>query len=796
MAPSSSVWRLQTCAASGSRGVQRPASSLGGQSWLRPSASSDSTSQGAEPKRCRVDARLPETVSKLERKIYLDMAAVMMATETTKKENCYTKWQVNPKRIASALAAPCQCTRTVCQAKTLPFENVCEYVRKYHSLTEECKACLLSSAYDTAGPMPDDRKPRTAWYLLGVRVCTEALEKLLGHSPSKFYKLVHQVPDMRQGTWSVQPRDQPQRRACDQFFAELYMSAAEHLAEQQLDIDNIDDSIAHDEACGPDSVPRPASHEHSPSLDMSWDPDESLSTQMLMATAADLRSWPPRFLQHGRLHHLWWQFLAWWASLQAAMPAADNAELISTPSYPTFWRAWQEKWCTVLRFRKSSSHSRCTQCFQYQEALHRGPGDAASKQAVAANWRKHLQEQYHDRLLYWHLRWFSRQSRVQRPVSSLGGLSARSVLTIIIDSMDKSKLVWPQYSFRKPKSVDALKRPRMVCTLAMAHGWTCEFFLTDDEVLSHGAGHFCEVLSKTLDRVAEMAAREGLEMPRHLVLQSDNTTSQAKNSLVGQFLATLVAAGKFDTCTLNFLEVGHTHEDVDLAFGILLAKVIQRHRVQCPAELATKIEVEMATWAGNRREECHCTVLHRVRDFKGWLGPQSIHIHNCWMTRHGISAPHSFAYKRRHGLTDAELAVSTPSGDTDVFCIVKHRMHSLHPNGLPTLVLPHDRYLALETPAPVQWEAPTPFTEGRRHKLLQLADVLERATENWGPNFSYFRAAAALRELVHGHGCPPLVPGWLGQPGVPAAPAERYTGNVYFGHLPNMSWRMLVAFRG
>ena len=109
MAPSSSVWRLQTCAASGSRGVQRPASSLGGQSWLRPSASSDSTSQGAEPKRCRVDARLPETVSKLERKIYLDMAAVMMATETTNKENSFRRWHVGTRRIADALAVPC-CT--------------------------------------------------------------------------------------------------------------------------------------------------------------------------------------------------------------------------------------------------------------------------------------------------------------------------------------------------------------------------------------------------------------------------------------------------------------------------------------------------------------------------------------------------------------------------------------------------------------------------------------------------------------------------------------------------------------
>ena len=262
-------------------------------------------------------------------------------------------------------------------------------------------------------------------------------------------------------------------------------------------------------------------------------------------------------------------------------------------------------------------------------------------------------------------------------------------------------------------------------------------------------------------------------------------------------MATLVAAGKFETCTLNFLEVGHTHEDVDLAFGVLLAKVIQRHRIQCPAELATMIEIEMASWAVNRGEECHCTVLHRIRDFYRWLEPQGIHIHNCWMTRQGIQAPHSFAYKRRHGLTDAEnLAVTVQGDDEDVFCIVKHRMHSLHPNGVPTLVLPHDRYLAVETPAPVQWEAPTPFGQARRDKLLQLADVLESTTEDWGPTFSYFRAADALRELVHGHRCPPIVPGWLGQPAVPYAPAERYTGNVYFGHLPRMSWRMLVTFRG
>ena len=117
--------------------------------------------------------------------------------------------------------------------------------------------------------------------------------------------------------------------------------------------------------------------------------------------------------------------------------------------------------------------------------------------------------------------------------------------------MVKSKLVWPQYAFRKPESLDKLTRPRMVRTAALAHGWTVEFLLTDDEVTSHGANHFCDVLTKTLERVQEIADPKGRHMAKHLCIRSDNTTLQAKNSLVGQFLAHLVAAGHFETCTLN-----------------------------------------------------------------------------------------------------------------------------------------------------------------------------------------------------------------------------------------------------
>ena len=85
----------------------------------------------------------------------------------------------------------------------------------------------------------------------------------------------------------------------------------------------------------------------------------------------------------------------------------------------------------------------------------------------------------------------------------------------------------------------------------------------------------------------------------------------------------------------------------------------------------------------------------------------------------------------------------------------------------------------------------------RIRALRHLADILENTTEDWGPSFSYFRAASALRQLVQaraGDAGQPLA-SWLDQAGYLAQPAVRDTGNVYFGHLPDMSWRMLATFR-
>ena len=379
--------------------------------------------------------------------------------------------------------SPCQCTSdSRCCAKQCPVSSVMEYCQRFHRLSEECQTHLIATSYETCGPIPTDRAARTQWHLLGIPVCVSALAAILGVTPRTLYKRVHHAVDLRKGSWSVQPHPAPQQSIVDQFFAELYMSAAEHLAEQDLDIGKVDDNIAQDAA-----LPPGAAAPIEPLPDIPWNPDQCFSTQSLMAAGNDLHTFPVRYLQHARLSDLWWQFLAWWHSLTHV----SQEEQTHRPSFSTFWRAWHARWHRVLEFRKSSSHACCTQCFKYMQFLHKGQASLSAKQQAARNWRAHLREQYHDRLLYWQLRWFSRQHRRRSPESS-----DLSVLTIIIDSMDKSKLVWPQYAFRQPKSLANLVRPRMVLTAAIAHGWTVEFFLTDDEVTSHAGSHFWSVCKR------------------------------------------------------------------------------------------------------------------------------------------------------------------------------------------------------------------------------------------------------------------------------------------------------------
>ena len=90
----------------------------------------------------------------------------------------------------------------------------------------------------------------------------------------------------------------------------------------------------------------------------------------------------------------------------------------------------------------------------------------------------------------------------------------------------------------------------------MAHGYVTSWFLAPDE-LTHGADAYCEVLCQVLEQVCQL--RSSKPLPRHLVLQGDNTVAQAKNGFVGAFCAYVVGKQIFQSVTMKFLMVRHTH---------------------------------------------------------------------------------------------------------------------------------------------------------------------------------------------------------------------------------------------
>ena len=361
-----------------------------------------------------------------------------------------------------------------------------------------------------------------------------------------------------------------------------------------------------------------------------------------------------------------------------------------------------------------------------------------------------------------------------------------NILLLIIDGLDKTKGCWPQWTFRTSKDLSTFNRPRICVHLAIAHGYCCDFYLTDDEDFFHGASTLCEMVTRTLARVKAICECQGLPFPEHFILQSDNTPAQAKNQEMIVFLAALVRKYKFKTTSLMFLRVGHTHIDVDFLpgteilllasekhitfptqasiyvvprFSILLALVLRRFRFKVPEELRLAILAGMAQTIGARGEMLHCELLSHTRNFQVWLRAMGAHPYNCLKPHGDKDCPHSFVFKMRMDLTakenswlareptDAGWSSKDPS---DVFCIVKSFMSSTEANGPPVLVIPSERFQRLTQAPSGTCYATKPMSDDRRNQLRALANKLQVLTGSWSPEHSYFEAAKQLRELADG----------------------------------------------
>ena len=600
--------------------------------------------------------------------------------------------------------------------------------------------------------------PRTAWKLGSQPVCFEAFYKIMALGKQRLRKMTQGLVDRRSLGTTVTAKEAKQRALCDRFFAEHYRSTAEPMPHEYTG-DGLDaDGVA-----------------NSPLLGTFERSLVDLLPEFLK-DVADV-GLPVRYLQHARLHDLYWLFVA---TVGVWLKANE-----AVPSWSVFWRCWNNRWSSILLFRKSSTHSQCTFCWKCQQWLAKHIS-LSDKLTIAQRLREHLRMQYADRCLYWSLRWASQRGNL-------------NLLTVIIDSMDKSKFGLPQWPHgQKPKLVDELVRPTLTLTGCIAHGCATCLFLAD-ETVSHGADAFLEVLLLTLDHALKVHQLEGKPFPQHLVIQSDNPTNQAKNSLTNVFLAVLVAKYKFHTCTLNFLTVGHTHEDIDQLFGIVTELLRRSASFQCPADVKKLLQDGLENHISMKGEKLYVEKLDCVRDFSAWLGPLGTELHNAFQTRKGIVAPHSFYFKRRQDLFDDEAkqlslqrSADFSSHPLDVFVMVKQFMHSKELQQPPLLCIPLTFLNRLNTQLPANLKPRHVVDDDRKRKLGKFAGIFR----NRAQGVTFQNAASYYEELASGGPMNLAVPestvlSSLVRNNALCEP----TNNAEFPHLPATSWELKVRFK-
>ncbi|KAL3686013.1 hypothetical protein R1sor_004035 [Riccia sorocarpa] len=143
-------------------------------------------------------------------------------------------------------------------------------------------------------------------------------------------------------------------------------------------------------------------------------------------------------------------------------------------------------------------------------------------------------------------------------------------------------------------------------------------------------------------------------LPLVFMLQIDNSAKDNKNIHVLAFCSELVIRGVFETVEVNFLMVGHTHEDVDALFSKVSAQIINKDVLTLPALMAE-------IW-DNETMHPVPLLLEEVADYKSYvdsfLGPLTNH--DTWFT------------------LDQRQQEATRDGPEDGFIVVDELQQELH----------------------------------------------------------------------------------------------------------------------
>ena len=255
-------------------------------------------------------------------------------------------------------------------------------------------------------------------------------------------------------------------------------------------------------------------------------------------------------------------------------------------------RIWKESFLEYAPKGRGDSFARCGTCDEYKQLRSACTPMSVQREKWEKVLENHLAGQKAHRKQYYAHRYISEQY-------------PEKMVTIIHDKMDQSKIASPHFS-HKSKATEAFMKLPVAITGMIAHGHgdvryshygldiypmnpnhtigSIAKLLQDLEGVRRNVSRYLfteegekSTLTKALLKGAEIC-RESLlptveepedakQLPPILTLQLDNACADNKNRWVFAFCSMLVYKRIFRDVYINFLIVGHTHEDIDALFG-------------------------------------------------------------------------------------------------------------------------------------------------------------------------------------------------------------------------------------
>ena len=265
-------------------------------------------------------------------------------------------------------------------------------------------------------------------------------------------------------------------------------------------------------------------------------------------------------------------------------------------------QVWESDFRDKLRIRDRGQHARCTTCCKHQAIISRLSENRAARMAQCQRWDRHMLRQYEDRKEYWS----------NRAASRLGAdIHGEKVLTLIIDSMDRSKWLLPRSSALQSKSFAQFSRPCLDCTGVLVHGKFFGIYFSEPHIRK-SSDWTVEVLVNVLEKIA---ADGQLDLREYtLCIHGDNCSKEIKNNSMCRFLALLTARNRIKRARLATLQSGHSHEDIDQCFSLLGTYLQSQREIHCPADFIDSLKAYLANTSVRPQEPLRDVVkVDRVR---------------------------------------------------------------------------------------------------------------------------------------------------------------------------------------